>query len=176
MPNYRRSHVEGGCYFFTVVLANRNNSLLTYYINNLRQAFRDVMKVHPFKIDAAVVLPNHLHCILTLPVGDDNYSMRWRQIKSAFSRQLPSIEYRTNSRIKKGERGIWQRRFWEHVLCDERDYRQHVDYIHYNPVKHGYVKRVVDWEYSSFHRAVAQGISLSNWGGSDKEMDLEYGE
>jgi len=107
-----------------------------------------------------VVLPNHLHCILSLPVGDDNCSVRWRQIKSAFSRQLLSIEYRTNSRIKTGERSIWQRRFWKQVLCDELDYRQHVDYVHYNQVKHGYVKRVVDWEYSSFHRAVARGIYL----------------
>ena len=175
MSNYRRSHVEGGCYFFTVVLANRGYSLLTDYIDNLREAFRGVMRVHPFQIDAAVVLPNHLHCILTLPAGDDNYSMRWRQIKSAFSRQLPLIESRSTSRLNKGERGIWQRRFWEHVIRDERDYHRHVEYIHYNPVKHGYVKRVVDWEYSSFHRAIRQGIYPSNWSGDevDKNLNLE---
>ena len=176
MPNYRRVYLEGGCYFFTKVLANRNNRFLTDYIENLRQAFREVMRVHPFKIDAAVVLPNHLHCILTLPTGDDNYSMRWRQIKSAFSRQLPATEVRSLSRKKKGERGIWQRRFWEHVIRDERDYRQHVDYIHYNPVKHGYVKQVKDWKYSSFHQTVKWGIYSENWGGEgiNENLDGEY--
>jgi putative transposase len=165
MSNYRRVRVKGGCYFFTLALANRQSHLLTDHIEYLRQAFREVMKAHPFKIDAAVILPEHLHCVLTLPVDDDNYSMRWRQIKSAFSRQLPLTEQRSASRIKKGERGIWQRRFWEHLIRDERDYRQHIDYIHYNPVKHGYVKQTIDWKYSSFHRAVNWGIYSSNWGG-----------
>ena len=165
MSNYRRVHIEGGCYFFTVALANRKLHLLIDNIEYLRQAFREVMKAHPFKIDAAVILPEHLHCVLTLPVNDDDYSMRWRQIKSAFSGQLPSTEQRSLSRIKKGERGIWQRRFWEHVIRDEQDYQQHIDYIHYNPVKHGYVKQTIDWKYSSFHRAVNWGIYSSNWGG-----------
>ena len=137
MSNYRRSRVEGGCYFFTITLLNRQSYLLVDNIEHLRQAFRDVMKTHPFKIDAAVILPEHLHCILTLPTNDDNYSMRLRQIKSAFSSQLPLTERRSLSRINKGERGIWQRRFWEHTIYDEQDYCNHVDY---NPVKHGYVK------------------------------------
>ncbi len=166
MSNYRRYRVEGGCYFFTLVLANRQSHLLIENIDSLRQAFREVMNAHPFKIDAAVILPEHLHCILTLPINDDNYSMRWRQIKSAFSRKLPSIEQRSSSRIKKKERGIWQRRFWEHAIRDEQDYCQHVDYIHYNPVKHGYVKQPIDWKYSSFHRAVNWGIYPYNWGDS----------
>ncbi len=176
MSNYRRYRVEGPCYFFTVTLLDRKSSLLTENIDNLRQAFRQVMKDHPFKIDAAVILPEHLHCILSLPLNDDNYSMRWRQIKSAFSRQLPAQETRSLSRIKKGEKGIWQRRFWEHVIRDETDYCQHVDYIHYNPVKHGYVKRAVDWEYSSFHRAVKWGIYSENWGGDgiNDKMEREY--
>jgi putative transposase len=167
MSNYRRVRVEGGCYFFTVALLNRKSRLLIEHIEYLRQAFRDVMKVHPFKIDAAVILPEHLHCILTLPINDDNYSMRWRRIKSVFSRQLPLTEQRSLSRINKGERGIWQRRFWEHIIRDERDYRQHVDYIHYNPVKHGYVIKTIDWKYSSFHRVVNWGIYPPNWGGEE---------
>jgi len=108
-------------------------------------------------------------------MGDDNYSMRWRQIKSAFSRRLPSTEQYSLSQIRKKERGIWQRRFWEHTICDEYDYYQHIDYIHfdyihYNPVKHGYVKQVIDWKYSSFHRAISSGIYPPNWG---EEMNDE---
>ena len=167
MSNYRRVRVEGGCYFFTVALANRQSQLLTDHIDYLRQAFRDVMKAHPFKIDAAVILPEHLHCILTLPMNDDNYSMRWRQIKAAFSCKLPHTEACSLSRLKKGERGIWQRRFWEHTIVDERDYEQHVDYIHYNPVKQGYVKNTIDWKYSSFHRAVKLGIYPPSWGNEE---------
>ncbi len=176
MPNYRRVRIEGGCYFFTVAIANRQTRLLTENIEHLRQAFRDVMQAHPFKIDAAVILPEHLHCILTLPTGDDNYSMRWRQIKSAFSRQLPATEQRSASRTKKGERGIWQRRFLEHVIRDDQDYQQHVDYIHYNPVKHDHVNQTIAWKYSSFHRAVSWGIYPPNWGGEgiNKEMEGEY--
>jgi Transposase and inactivated derivatives len=99
--------------------------------------------------------------------------MRWRQIKAIFSRQLPSIESRSESRIHQGERGIWQRRFWEHAIQDEVDYRRHVDYIHYNPVKHGYVTRVVDWPYSSFRRFVAQGIYSPEWGGEGMDGEIE---
>ena len=159
-----------------MVLANRQSCLLVENIEYLRQAFRQVMKAHPFKIDAAVILPAHLHCVLTLPINDDNYSMRWRQIKSAFSCRLPPIEQRSSSRLKKGERGIWQRRFWEHVICDEQYYSQHVDYIHYNPVKYGCVKQVMDWKYSSFHRAVKWGIYPYNWfgEGANDKMDGKY--
>ncbi len=176
MSNYPRFRIEAGCYFFTVVVANRQSNLLVENIQYLRQAFREVMIAHPFNIDAIVILPDHLHCIFTLPINDDNYSMRWRQIKSAFSRKLPSIEPRSASRIKHGERGIWQRRFWEHVIRDEQDYCQHVDYIHYNPVKHGYAQQVRDWKYSSFHRAVSCGIYPYNWGGEgiNEKINGEY--
>jgi len=176
MSNYRRYRVEGGCYFFTVALLNRQSYLLVDNIEYLRQAFHYVIKRHPFKIEAAVILPEHFHCILTLPINDDNYSMRLRQIKSTFSRQLPSTEKRSLSRIHKGERGIWQRRFWEHTICDEQDYCQHIDYIHYNPVKHGYVKQPIDWKYSSFHRAVNWGIYPTNWGGDgiNEKMAFKY--
>ena len=175
MTNYRRYRLKGGCYFFTVVLANRSVGLLTTHINELRTAFRQVMGAHPFTIEAIVILPDHLHCLWTLPSEDDNFSMRWRQIKSHFSRHLPPLEFRSQNNKKRNERGIWQRRFWEHVIRDEADYRRHMDYIHYNPVKHGYVKRVVDWEYSSFHRLVEQGVYSLNWTGEGvhQEMDLE---
>ena len=174
MTNYRRYYLKGGCYFFTVVLANRHSSLLTEHITGLRGAFREVMTKHPFNIDAMVVLPNHLHCIWTLPPGEDNFSMRWRQIKTVFSKGLPPIEVRSASQIKQGERGIWQRRFWEHAISHEEDYRRHVDYIHYNPVKHGYVPHVADWPYSSFHRFVREGIYAANWTNDCHEgMDLE---
>ena len=175
MPQYIRYRIKGGCYFFTVVLADRTSALLTDNITSLRAAFRKVRKAHTFEIEAIVILPDHLHCVWTLPAGDDAFSLRWRQIKSAFSRQLTDTEQRSKSRVKQGERGIWQRRFWEHAIRDEQDFRRHVDYIHYNPVKHGYVERVVEWEYSSFNRYLAQGIYPENWGGEgfDKELNFE---
>ncbi|HLQ85883.1 MAG TPA: transposase [Salinisphaeraceae bacterium] len=166
MAHYRRYRHAGGCYFFTVVLANRRNRLLTDNIKGLRRAFHEVKQAHPFTIEAIVVLPDHLHCIWTLPANDSDFSTRWRQIKSAFSRQVPKVERRSASRMKKGERGIWQRRFWEHAIRDDLDYRRHVDYIHYNPVKHGHVRRVGDWPYSSFHRFVRMGIYPDDWGDS----------
>ena len=175
MVNYRRCRIAGGCFFFTVALTNRRTSLLTRHICILREAFRSVMNAHPFFIDAIVVLPDHLHCILSLPQNDDDYSMRWRQVKSAFSRQLPTQEHRSRSRIQKNERGIWQRRFWEHAIRNEQDYIHHINYIHYNPVKHGYVQCVADWEFSSFHRFVARGVYPVDWGGGGVE-DLEVGE
>lgn len=166
MTNYRRYRIKGGCYFFTVTLAERRGRLLTEHIQALRTAFRVAKTAHPFTMEAIVVLPDHLHCIWTLPEGDDDFSMRWRQIKAAFSRQLPKTERRSKSRLKKGERGIWQRRFWEHVIRGEDDYRRHVDYIHYNPVKHSYVKTVADWPHSSFHRYVKLGMYPGDWAGS----------
>ena len=144
MTDYRRCRVEGGTYFFTVNLAERNSRLLTENVVALREAFRLVNAAHPFEIDAIVVLPEHLHAILTLPQGDHDFSLRWRQIKSGFSRAIEKGERISNSRIRKRERGIWQRRFWEHVIRDANDFVRHVDYVHCNPVKHGYVSRIVD--------------------------------
>lgn len=114
---------------------------------------------------AVVVLPDHLHCIWTLPEGDADYSIRWSLIKATFSRSLARGERRSVSRMKRGERGIWQRRFWEHCLRDENYYVRHVDYIHWNPVKHGHVQHVTEWAYSSFHRYVARGVYALDWGG-----------
>jgi putative transposase len=166
MTNYRRYRLKGGCYFFTVALAERRSRLLTENIQGLRAAFREVKQAHPFTMEAIVILPDHLHCIWMLSEGDDDFSTRWRQIKAAFSRQLPKTERRSQSRLNRGERGIWQRRFWEHAIRGDADYQRHVDYIHYNPVKHGYVTRVVDWRYSSFHRFEKMGLYSSDWDGS----------
>jgi putative transposase len=153
---------------------DRHRTLLTEYIGLLRDAFRAVKKAHPFDIDAMVVLPDHLHAIWTLPQGDHDFSLRWRQIKAAFSVALDKEERISRSRARKQERGIWQRRFWEHVIRDEPDFERHVDYIHHNPVKHGYVPRVMDWPYSSFHRYVRQGILPSDWAGmAIEKMELE---
>ena len=138
---YRRNFAEGGCYFFTVNLAERKRYLLVEHIDALRAAIRIVRSRHPFQIDAMVVMPDHLHAVFTLPPGDADYPTRWTLIKAGFSRNIPKTEHISASRRSKGERGIWQRRFWEHTLQDENDFRRHIDYIHYNPVKHGYVAR-----------------------------------
>ena len=175
MPNYRRHRVPGGSYFFTVNLLDRKSRLLTEHIDPLRSAFRKVREIHPFHLDAVVILPDHLHTVWTLPVHDDDYSTRWRLIKTEFSLAVPGGEVRTQSRADKGERGIWQRRFWEHTIRDDEDYARHVDYIHYNPVKHGHVPRVKDWPYSSFHDYVARGILPEDWGGSGIGFDADWG-
>lgn len=174
MTNYRRYRVEGGTYFFTVNLAERNRTLLTEHVDILREAFRMVMAAHPFKINAMVVLPDHLHVIWTLPEGDHDFSLRWRQIKSAFSREIEKGERISKSRRRKQERGIWQRRFWEHAIRDEEDFRRHLDYVHYNPVKHGHARRVVDWPYSSFHRHVRLGTYPASWAGVEvSDLEIE---
>jgi putative transposase len=166
MPNYRRAYVPGASWFFTVnLLQRRNNDLLVRHIDLLRDAVRRVHRLHPFVIDAWVVLPEHMHCVWTLPPGDSAYSMRWRLIKTFFCRALPSDEYRSRLRLLRGERGIWQRRYWEHLIRDDDDFRRHVDYVHINPLKHGLVGRVQDWPYSSFHRGVRFGVYPEDWAG-----------
>jgi putative transposase len=120
----------------------------------------------PFRTDAIVVLPDHLHCLWTLPAGDDDFPVRWAQIKAGFSRRIVRGERRRASRLNKRERGIWQRRYWEHLIRDDDDLRHHVDYIHFNPVKHGHVRHAVDWPYSSFHRYAANGLYPLDWSGS----------
>ena len=176
MTLYRRNFVPGGTFFFAVNLNDRRSALLTDHIAELRAACRYVRRRHPFAIDAIVVLPDHLHAIWTLPQGDADYSTRWRLLKSAFSRRLPSIETISSSRAARAERGLWQRRFWEHTLRDERDFAAHADYIHFNPVKHGYVSRVIDWPYSSFRAMVRSGVYPRDWGGDVREMQIDCGE
>lgn len=166
MPNYRRAFVPGGTWFFTVnLLERKNNDLLIREFDLLRNSVRAVRERHPFKIDAWVVLPEHMHAVWTLPPDDTDFSKRWRLIKSAFSRALPKTEFRSNVRKAANERGIWQRHFWEHLIRDETDFERHVDYVHVNPVKHGLVDRVIDWPYSSFHRYAENGIYPKNWCG-----------
>ena len=152
MTNYRRNFTKGGCYFFTVNLLDRNTSLLTDKIELLRESFAIVKRQHPFTINAIVILPEHLHCIWTLPSMDDDFSLRWRKIKYHFSYNLLPNEKVSSSRKNKKERGIWQRRFWEHLIKDQDDFNRHVQYIHYNPVKHGYCKNAADWPFSSIHQ------------------------
>uniref|UniRef100_UPI00356A9990 REP-associated tyrosine transposase n=1 Tax=Hydrogenophaga sp. TaxID=1904254 RepID=UPI00356A9990 len=165
MRRYIRDRLAGATYFFTVNLAERRgNTLLVDHVDALREAFQKTRAAHPFAIDAMVVLPDHLHALWTLPQDDGDFSVRWQQIKSHFSRAVPMDERRSLSRQAKGERGIWQRRFWEHRIRDEDDFSQHVDYIHFNPVKHGLVGQVRDWPHSSFHRFVRHGKLAVDWG------------
>lgn len=128
----------------------------------------------PFAIDAIVILPEHLHTIMTLPDSDADFSGRWRRIKSLFTRQVAATEGIKASR--KGEYALWQRRFWEHTVRDEDDFARHVDYIHFNPVKHGHASRVSEWPYSSFHRYVRQGSLPEDWGVGGNEEGAGFGE
>ncbi|QGX39774.1 REP-associated tyrosine transposase [Permianibacter aggregans] len=175
MPRYRRYWLEGGTYFFTVNLLERQSSLLTEHIALLRQSVAITKQRMPFHIDAWVVLPDHIHAVWTLPEGDCDFSTRWRLIKFGFSRAQASTERRSNARSARAERGIWQRRFWEHAIRDEQDYANHVDYVHFNPLKHGLVARVADWPYSTFHRYVADGRYPPDWCGS-REVSFPTGE
>jgi len=164
MTEYRRAKFPGATYFFTVNCAERHgNWLLVNHIDRLRQVIRQVKTKHPFTIEAMVVLPEHLHCVWTLPPGDSDFPTRWSLIKAGFSRTIPVGERRSQSRLKRGERGLWQRRYWEHVIRDDRDFERHIDYLHWNPVKHGWVSRVQDWPHSSFHAYVNRGIYPENW-------------
>ncbi|MGC1953665.1 MAG: transposase [Gammaproteobacteria bacterium] len=176
MTEYRRARIRGATYFFTVNCAERSgNHLLVDHIHRLRPIFCKVKSEHPFEIDAMVVLPEHLHCIWTLPPGDVDYPTRWALIKAGFSRAIAAGERQSMSRIKRGERGIWQRRYWEHLIRDDQDFQRHVDYIHWNPVKHGWVRRVKDWPHSSFHAYVRRGIYPANWACEPKEI-IDGGE
>ena len=166
MPNYRRDYTKGGIYFFTVALQNRRHDWLVHYIREFREAWQETARRHPFATIAITILPEHFHAVLALPEDDHDYSLRLRALKSAFSRRLPETCRHPNpSQQRKRETGIWQRRFWEHLIRDENDLEQHVFYTYYNPVKHGYVNRVIDWPYSSFHRDVRSGLFLPDWGG-----------
>ena len=176
MTTYRRNFVAGGCYFFTVNLTERRSRRLTDQIELLRTAFRDTRQRHPFTIDAIAVLPDHLHTIWTLPEGDDDFAVRWAFVKASFSRMLRKGEPVSASRRRKRERGIWQRRYWEHTIRDEDDFARHVDYIHFNPVKHGHVSRTCDWPHSSFRRYVARELVPLDWGGDVRDITGAFGE
>jgi len=175
MPDYRRARFDGGVYFFTVVLADRSSALLFSEIDRLRRAYRMVQDRHPFETIAICVLPDHIHAVWALPPGDTDFPARWSLVKSGFSRGLDARP-RSPSKIAKREKGIWQRRYWEHAIRDDADLERHVDYVHFNPVKHGYVSRVVDWPHSSFHRYVGEGILPSDWGGDMDDVRRSFGE
>ncbi len=171
MSNYRRSKTPGASYFFTVVTYKRL-AILTKPESRriLRAVISEVKKEYPFTIDAWVLLPEHIHCIWTLPRCDADYSKRWGLIKAGFSKQTKTLfnhsEWLNQSKNKHRENTVWQRRFWEHQIRDQKDFNQHMNYIYYNPVKHGHVSQVIDWPYSTFHRDVKKGIYSSNWGGN----------
>jgi putative transposase len=164
MVQYRRNFIPGGTYFFTVALMDRRADTLTNYLSELRQAFRVCRAERPFSIDAVVILPDHLHVVMTLPPDDWDFSGRWKRIKGLFSRVVAARDrsLRPNAR---GEYAVWQRRFWEHTIRDDSDFERHVDYVHHNPIKHGYVTRVADWPHSSFHRYVKLGVLPNDWAG-----------
>ena len=172
MPNYRRLFQPDGTWFFTATLLDRDSSLLVEKIENLQDAIQKTQNRFPFEIDAQVILPEHIHAIWTLPSGDTDFSVRWRQIKSRFSKDLPKTEFLTATRVRRGERGIWERRFWEHLIRDERDLRNHLNYCWFNPLTHGLDERVEDWPYSTFHR------DWADWPkpGDFEAAQIEYGE
>ena len=172
MTNYRRWRVAGGTYFFTVVTLGRRPILMDATARrSLREAFRIVRSRRPFCVDAIVLLPDHLHAIWTLPPGDCDYATRWQLIKRRFTKAYLSNggteADRSASRASKGERSVWQRRYFEHTCRDEGDLKRCADYVHVNPLKHGLVSRVVDWPWSSFHRYVRLGEYDSNWGNAN---------
>jgi putative transposase len=179
MSRYRRATTAGSSYFFTVVSYRRQPILCDTSIRvALRNAIEAERALHPFTIEAWVLLPDHLHCVWTLPEGDADFSTRWMKIKRAVSLTCGD-EYRRDdllsaSKLKHRESTIWQRRFWEHKIRDEEDFARHVDYIHFNPVKHGHVQRAMDWPYSTFHRYVRDGGYAQDWAGMAEGGVLEY--
>jgi putative transposase len=175
MPQYRRAKVKGSIFFFTVVLAERSSNLLVEEIKRLRHSYRAVQRRRPFETIAICILPDHLHALWELPQDDADFSTRWSLIKSGFSRGL-APKARSVSKARKREKGIWQRRYWEHAIRDDADLERHVDYIHFNPVKHGHVARVADWPHSSFHRYVEGGLLAADWGGDMRDIQGLFGE
>jgi putative transposase len=176
MSRYRRALVPGGAFFFTVALADRSSDALVRCVDLLRGIYASVQKARPFKTIAICVLPDHLHAIWSLPADDADFAARWSVIKGGFSRSLPVAPSRSSSKVVRREKGIWQRRYWEHVIRDDTDMARHIDYIHFNPVKHGLVSRVHDWPHSSFHRYVERGILPIDWGGDVGEIAGRFGE
>jgi putative transposase len=175
MSQYRRAKALGNVFFFTVVLADRSSLLLADQIDRLRRVYRSVQNGRPFETTAICILPDHIHAVWVLPHDDADFSTRWSLIKSGFSRRLDA-QKRSASKISKREKGIWQRRYWEHAIRDDADLERHVDYIHFNPVKHGHVTRVADWPYSSFHRYVERGLLAADWGGDIRDIPGSFGE
>ncbi len=160
MPNYRRLYISGACYFFTLVTHQRTPILNKHALPHLKASLLSASMRMPFRIPAIVVLPDHLHCLWSLPSGDVDYSRRWQFIKASFTR-----------RIKRADENIslpiWQKRYWEHLIRDEEDFQRHLDYIHFNPVKHGYAIRPIDYPWSSFRSHVGRGYYPVDWGSAE---------
>jgi putative transposase len=175
MVRYRRNFIAGGTYFFTLTLADRRSRVLIDHIDALRAAFRVTRHGHPFTIEAVVVLPEHLHVVMTLPADDADYPNRWHLIKRRFTTAIVKAGAPV-ARRQNGEYALWQRRFWEHTIRDERDLERHIDYIHFNPVKHGLVARVAEWPHSTFHRYVRRGLLPQDWGADLAPSDAKFGE
>jgi putative transposase len=175
MVRYRRNFVPGGTYFFTVTLDDRSSSALVDHVDALRIAFRVARQERPFTVDAVVVLPEHLHAIWTLPSGDADFSGRWKRIKAHFTHRLVATGIPVKRHHKIGY-ALWQQRFWEHTIRDERDFERHIDYVHFNPVKHRLVSRVGAWPYSSFHAYVRRGLFPADWAGDIDEAAMDFGE
>jgi putative transposase len=172
MPNYQRNLVPGGTFFFTVVVHQRHPIFHSAVARKLlRNAIQSVRTDRPFQLCAVCLLPDHIHTVWILPPGDSDYSTRWRKIKEGFT--TPWLEQGgwegevSKSRRARGERGVWQRRYWEHTVRDDDDLRRCVDYTHWNPRKHGLVSRIRDWPYSSFFRFASAGEYEIDWGGTD---------
>jgi putative transposase len=174
MPNYIRPKIAGSTIFFTLALAHRGDDLLMHKVGQLRDSVRKVKNARPFDILAFVVLPDHLHTIWQLPAGDCDFSNRWRLIKREFTVALGQTRPRSESKVKKGEAGLWQRRFWDHHIRNEADLAAHLRYCWYNPVKHGLVKKPLDWPLSSLHRDVARGMAEPEW--TDTSHTGTFGE
>ena len=183
MPEYLRLKTKGATYFFTVNTHLRRPLLTEHSVRQaLRDGIRQARQTLPFIIDAWVLLPDHLHAIWTLPEDDANYAARWAIIKRTVSNRciylIKEIMTPSFSRLARGENPFWQRRYWEHQIRDDLDFEKHVDYLHWNPMKHGHVSKVVDWPYSTFHRFVDQGLYPVDWSGcsTEKMEERDFGE
>ena len=176
MSRYRRAHIPGGTFFFTVTLADRASDALVRHVDRLRRIYAAVQHQRRFETVAICILPDHIHAIWSLPIDDADFAMRWNLIKGGFSRGLPAAASRSLSKVGKREKGIWQRRYWEHAIRGDADMERHIDYIPFDPVKHGLVARVCDWPHSSFHRYVAEGALPADWGGDIREIGGSFGE
>ncbi|MEO0914950.1 MAG: transposase [Pseudomonadota bacterium] len=168
MPNYRRARAEDAAWFLTLALEDCGTALLVERVGVLRCAMAETARARPFRLEAAVVLPDHLHLVMRLPEGDGDFSGRVAAMKAQFTRGMRAVGWNPTlpisaSKARKGEAGLWQRRFWEHLIRDEADWRAHVAYCWANPVKHGFVARPTDWPYSSIHRDIRRGIVPPEW-------------
>jgi putative transposase len=175
MVRYRRNLIPGATYFFTVALQDRRATTLVDHVDLLRSSFAKVRSAQPFRIEALVVLPEHLHALITMPPGDSNYPRLWRRLKGHFTQHVAASGVPV-PRFGDGRYALWQRRYWEHTIRDAKDFERHVDYIHFNPVKHGWVRSVADWPHSSFHRFVRKGVLAQDWGGTMPNYTGAFGE